>query len=183
MGRRGILLIGRSLRVSTGFVTFFQTMPGAIGRCALRACLMQRPHIFIHRVILFRTILAKVPQASDAATNLADHDGNANGNGKKHQGETLANVPQACQCSQISHDGSKAGSALVYQFGTERRQALSKRLRGRWGRLVKGGPCRRESRSATEAGFKQYKRKRNGFVSWRPHRSACSCRTSLQDLA
>ncbi|EIF33769.1 hypothetical protein BCh11DRAFT_01551 [Burkholderia sp. Ch1-1] len=93
MRSRSILLIGRSLLVLTGFVTFFQTLPDPIGRRAPRACLMQGPHIFIHRASLLRTILAMSPQASDAATNLADHDGNANGNGKEHQGETLANVP------------------------------------------------------------------------------------------
>jgi hypothetical protein len=58
-----------------------------------RARLLQRPHVIVHCNVLLRATLTASPQATYAATDLADHDGNANGHGKEQQGETFANVP------------------------------------------------------------------------------------------
>jgi hypothetical protein len=93
MRSRNILLTGRRLQALIGVVTFFQTMLDPIGRGAPGVSLMQRLHIFVHCAALLRAILTVSPQAADAATDLADHDGNANGNGKEHEGEALANLP------------------------------------------------------------------------------------------
>lgn len=91
-GRR-ICPAGRSFLMLTGFAPAFQTVPDWIARRALRVCLMERPHIVIDCAVLLRMTLAMFPQASNAATDFADHDGNPDGNGKENKSEALANVP------------------------------------------------------------------------------------------
>lgn len=90
---RGILLASTALEALIGFVTFSHTMFCPILRRATGVRLMQRPHISVHLAALLLVAMPTVsPHGADAAADLADQDGNANGNGKEHEGETLADV-------------------------------------------------------------------------------------------